>query len=220
MPPAPLIARLRAGDATLGGDDGASRLNGYDATDVASLAEGGSRTKAMNDSSRDSAAIERMRLARNLPTCENRTTWTPSAGPMIAPQPIRIHPRLRRRWQLIARLMGLRNAREILAVLEDIQTLLVRCGYHLELLRSERRWERNQAKRAYRHAALRHARRRRGRPVDGVNLAYHQLGLGLAAIWATHTGRAPTRHVPAVGDESRCSPFAKRSAEHLSNAAS
>jgi len=153
----------------------------------------------MNGASPYSATIERMRHWRNVPTFENRRTWTPI--PIAPPTPTRIHPRLRDVRRVLRRFLGLRNATEIHAALEDIQTLLIRCGYHLHLLRTERLWKRRDGKRAYRDPHLHHLKRQRGRPVDGVNLAYHQLGLGLAEIWFTYTGRRPGRCFDSIGDK-------------------
>ncbi len=142
----------------------------------------------MNHHSRYSATIEKMRVARNVPTTENRKTWTdrPTSPP---PPPTRIHPRLRPLRKVIRRDLGLRDATEIHAVLEDVQVLLVRCGFHLHLMRTERTLLRREARRAARDPRRASLRRGRGRPADGVNFAYHQLGLGLAVIWSAFTGR-------------------------------
>ena len=56
-----------------------------------------------------------------------------------------------------------------------------------------------EAQRAYRDARLQAFRRPRGRRADGVNFAYHQLGLGLAVIWFTVTGRRPTCRWDGIG---------------------
>jgi len=140
----------------------------------------------MNDTARYSAIIEQTRVARNVPTFENHETWTPIARD--APSPTRIHPRLRPLRRALWRHLSLHNATEIYAALEDIQVLLVRCGFHLHLLRTERKWKRLESRRAARVSGLA-SPRPRGRPADAVNFAYHQLGLGLAVIWFTFTGR-------------------------------
>jgi len=160
----------------------------------------------MNDTSPYSATIERMRIARNVPTAENRHTWTPAPAPNVPP-PIKIHPRLRQLRKAIRRFMGLRDVTEIQAVIEDIQVLLVRCGLHLQSLQAERQWRRAEAKRAWRNPHLQLLKRRRGRPTDGVNFAYHQLGLELAMIWFTFTGHRPTRRFDAIGDGGEIGPF-------------
>jgi len=162
----------------------------------------------MNVSSPYSATIERMGRARNVPTFENRSTWspTPLRGLPSPPAKLKLHPRVCRLQGGIKRLLGIDEPSEMNAILEHIQTLLVRCGYHLQLLRRERQWKTREAKRAYRHPRLREPRRRRGRPTDGVNLAYHQLGLGLAAIWAAYSGRRLTRRFDTVSERD-CGPF-------------
>jgi hypothetical protein len=71
----------------------------------------------MNVQSRHSATIERMRIARNVPTAENRQTWSPSPVPATAPDPIRIHPRLRRIAPQIATMLRLDEPTEIEAAL-------------------------------------------------------------------------------------------------------
>lgn len=140
----------------------------------------------MNDVARYSASIERMRIERNVRTYENRNTWI-AVAKSPAP-PTRIHPRLRTLRRVLRQHLGLRNAREIHAALEEVQVLLVRCDLHLRLSRADRRWRRRESRRAARAGAL-EARCGRGRRSDAVNFAYHQLGLGLAAIWFTFTGR-------------------------------
>ena len=148
----------------------------------------------MNDTARRSAIIEQMRIARNVPTFENRKTWTPIAKDP-PPPPTRIHPRLRPLRRVLWRHLGLHDAREICAALEDIQVLLVRCGLHLHLLRAERKWKRLESRGAAR-AGGPASPRPRGRPADAVNFAYHQLGLGLAIVWFSFTGR----HLPLGRD--------------------
>jgi hypothetical protein len=160
----------------------------------------------MNVQSRHSATIERMRIARNVPTAENRQTWSPSPVPATAPDPIRIHPRLRRIAPQIATMLRLDEPTEIEAALYDLQMLFVRCGYHLGLRRSARRWKKQDAALARRGSRIRHSKRGRGRPV-GANWAASQLGLGLATIWSEHGGRKPTRRFDAIGGSGECGPY-------------
>ena len=133
-----------------------------------------------------STTIERMRIERNVRTQENQTTWMPIHK--IPPPVIRIHPRLRSLRRVLRQHLGLHDAREIDAALEEVQVLLVRCGLHLRLLRAERYWRRRESNHATR-AGVAVSPRGRGRRPDAVNFANDQLGLGLAAIWFTFTGR-------------------------------
>jgi hypothetical protein len=104
-----------------------------------------------------------------------------------------IHPRLERQRPAIAAAMALDDPTEITAALEDIQTLLWRCGYHLRFLRTEQVMKRKQRSRRA---------KRRGRPVGSANWASRQFALGLAEIWRSHTGRPPTRrHDPHSGSD-------------------
>jgi integrase len=50
-----------------------------------------------------------MRIARNVPTAENRRTWSPAPVPATAPDPIRIHPRLLRIALQIATIFSYRG---------------------------------------------------------------------------------------------------------------
>lgn len=77
------------------------------------------------------------------------------------------------------------------AALEDIQTLLVRCGYHLRQQHFYQPLKRKRRSRPAGSGTL----PRRGRPKGAANWAGRQLALGLAEIWRTHTGRTPTRRI-------------------------
>ena len=63
-----------------------------------------------------------------------------------------IHPRLEARREPLARLLNLDDRTEASAALQELQTLLVRCGYHIAFALHER--------------ALYLSRRRRSRGVD------------------------------------------------------
>jgi len=166
----------------------------------------------MSTPSAYAATIERMRRERNVPTAENRRTWSPGPRPKASAEAIAIHPRLLRIEAQLAKALRLDDPVEIRAALYDLQTLLVRCGYHLDLLRVERRWRKQDAKLARRLRTM-PAKRGRGRPKDAVNFAFHQLGLGLATIWADFTGRRPGRRVYAIerrgesNPRGECGPF-------------
>jgi hypothetical protein len=161
----------------------------------------------MNVQSRHSATIERMRIARNVPTAENRRTWSPAPVPGPASDPIRIHPRLLRIAPQIATLLRVDDRTEIEAALVDLQTLFVRCGYHLGLRRSARQWKQQDAALARRGSLIGRSKRGRGRPVGAANWAAGQLGLGLATIWSEHGGRKPTRRFDAIGGSGECGPY-------------
>ncbi len=139
-----------------------------------------------------SAAIERMRMARNVPTPENRTAGSPGPEHEAAPEPV-IHPRLLGLKQQIAKLLRLDDPTEVLAALEDLQLLVDRCGYHFRgaFIAQMRKQERAK----HRVSAGLTPARRRGRPKGSANIAARQFGLGLAQIWQEHGGQRPTRRV-------------------------
>jgi hypothetical protein len=107
------------------------------------------------------------------------------------------HPRLQARRDTLGQLLELTDPTELAAALDDIQTLLHRCGYHLRYSAFNRALHvaRRRGSRAARHSG-----RGRGRPAGSANWATRQLGLGLATIWAEQCGRAPTRRYDAVGE--------------------
>jgi hypothetical protein len=145
----------------------------------------------MNVQARHSAAIERMHRARNVPTCENRKTWSPM--PHAGEQCIKVHPRLWRLRRAIRRQLGLRDVREILAVLDELRTLLVRCGYHVRWKHAQRAWKRQRSALPFNRFTNGGPNPARGRPRGSEDLALRQLGLGLAQLWLDLTGRQPGR---------------------------
>jgi hypothetical protein len=153
--------------------------------------------ETMNVPSPYSAIIERMRIERNVPTSENRKTWAPGPVREVPPTWVKIHKRVRRLRKACRMYMGLRNATEIRAVTEDVQTLLLRCLYHLRrerVVHEERRRQAAARRRAARSEATRPAR---GRPPGSAKLAALQLEQGVAQIWFEFTGRWPTRRFDA-----------------------
>lgn len=101
--------------------------------------------------------------------------------------------RLHKRSGLLSEVTGIDEPPELEALLQDIQTLLYRCGYHVRLTHLQR----------HSKVALPVARSqdtnailpRRGRPPGTANWASHQLALGLAMTWFEYTGRVPVRRV-------------------------
>lgn len=81
---------------------------------------------------------------------------------------------------------------ELSAALEDIQTLLNRCGYHLRFQHVEAKLKSERKTRRVPRAMV--TQRGRGRPKGSANWADRQFALGLAEVWRTHSGRQPTRH--------------------------
>jgi hypothetical protein len=107
----------------------------------------------------------------------------------------RIHPRLAQHRNAIATALNLDDSTEVEAAVEEIQTLLVRCGYHLRYQRSERLLQRKRRSTRSNRAPGSATPPRRGRPKGSANWAARQLALGLADIWHTHIGRTPTRRI-------------------------
>lgn len=118
-----------------------------------------------------------------------------------------IHPRLRSRAPRIAELLGIDDATELHAALDDLQTLLHRCGYHLDLLRFERGRHLNRRRNEQRLPHPARGPTPRGRRPGSANWAQRQLGLGLAQIYAEQSGRAPTRRYDSYGDGREHGPF-------------
>jgi len=117
-----------------------------------------------------------------------------------------IHPRLEARRESLARLLSLDDRTEVTAALREMQTLLVRCGYHIAFTLHERASylsRRRRSRGAHRTAST----GRRGRPPGSSNWASRQLGLGLANIWFAYTGRPPTRRVDGYGDGREYGPY-------------
>jgi hypothetical protein len=116
-----------------------------------------------------------------------------------------MHPRLALRQQAIAKHLGLDDPVEIDAALEDLETLLVRCGYHWRYTLQQR--AEYLARRRGSRTSSRSSERRRGRPRGSANWASRQLALGLAMIWAEQRGGAPTRRVDGYGDFVESGPY-------------
>ena len=86
------------------------------------------------------------------------------------------------------------DATELRGLLEEVETLLVRCSLHHRsaLWRKAIRHRRISRKRRSAEAPGRKA----GRPTGAKNFSAQQYGLGLAMIWFEHTGRPPSRYEP------------------------
>lgn len=116
------------------------------------------------------------------------------------------HPRLRRANASLAELLGLSDPTEYAAAIDEVQTLLIRCGYHVRAARDQRRWQAQRVA-VTRQDRLAPTKRRRGRPVGSANWAQRQLALGLATIWADHGGKRPTRRFDAIGERGAYGPY-------------
>jgi hypothetical protein len=132
-----------------------------------------------------------MCLQRNVPTFENRDTWSARLETWAPAEPTSIDPRLLAIEAEIGERLELDDPVELRALLEDLQTLCYRCGYHFRAALID--YIRKQDAPARRGASG----RRRGRPKGTVNFAARQFGLGAAQILLEHTGRRPTRRVCA-----------------------
>ena len=115
-----------------------------------------------------------------------------------------LHPRLLARRETLGQLLGLDDPTELAAALDDINTLLHRCGYHIAFAHDERLRHLHRRRGS---SAVGGARARRGRPRGSANWASRQLGLGLATIWFELTGKAPTRHFDAIGGTGEHGPY-------------
>ena len=115
-----------------------------------------------------------------------------------------LHPRLLARRETLGQLLGLDDPTELAAALDDINTLLHRCGYHVAFAHDERLRHLHRRRGS---SAVGGARARRGRPRGSANWASRQLGLGLATIWFELTGKAPTRRFDAIGDIGEHGPY-------------
>src|SRR4051812_45236985 len=115
-----------------------------------------------------SATIERMRLQRNVPTIENRDTWSPRFEPWAPVEPVSIDPALLAIEAEVGEILELDDPVELRALLEDFQTVCHRCGYHFRAALID--MVRKQEMPARRGASG----RRRGRPKGAANLAARQ----------------------------------------------
>jgi len=116
-----------------------------------------------------------------------------------------IHPRLRRHRDAIAQHLGLSDPAELDAALDDIATLLHRCGYHLRYSLAERAAHLARKRRS--RSTCRSTAQRKGRKAGSANWAARQLGLGLATIWFEQCGAAPTRRIDAYGSGKPHGPY-------------
>ena len=114
------------------------------------------------------------------------------------------HPRLLARREPLAQLLKLDDPTELAAALDDIHTLLYRCGYHVDAAHQDRTRHINKRRKS---RSIVSAPARRGRPSGSANWASRQLGLGLATIWSEQTGTPPTRRVDAYGDGREHGPY-------------
>lgn len=124
--------------------------------------------------------IERLQRPREFQRPDSRKSWASDTR----------QQRLRR---TLAETFGLDEAVEIDAVLDDVLTLLWRCGSHQRLQARQRTVR--QPPMLGNPVGPASVAVRRGRTKGAVNFAARQLGLGLAVIWAEQTGRRPTRGV-------------------------
>lgn len=113
-----------------------------------------------------------------------------------------VHPRLLARRDALGSSLGVDDPTELAAALDDIQTLLYRCGYHVAFAHDQR----------LQHLCRRRGSRapvrpHRGRPRSSANWVSRQLGLGLATIWFELTGKAPARRFDGIGDRGEHGPY-------------
>jgi hypothetical protein len=94
--------------------------------------------------------------------------------------------------ECVTRALGVDDPVEIMAVLQDIETLLARVGYHWRSALAQKAGRNRRSER--RSRALQPTPKRRGRPANTQNFATRQLGLGLALIWNEQTRRPPSRY--------------------------
>lgn len=118
-----------------------------------------------------------------------------------------VHPRLRAIASKLGTHLHLTDEVELHAALEDIQILLRRCGYHLDLARAERGWSLTKRRGGRRVHRAPGPPARRGRRPGSANWASRQLGLGLAMIWFEQTGRPPTRRFDGYGEQGEHGPY-------------
>ena len=86
------------------------------------------------------------------------------------------------------------DAAERKEILQQVQVLCDRCGYHHRLALLRRNWRHRRVIRQRRSA--RQPRRSTGRPLGAANFACRQYMLGLALIWCEQTTRRPSRYRP------------------------
>lgn len=118
-----------------------------------------------------------------------------------------VHPRLKARREQLGSLLNLDDPTEVTAALQELETLLVRCGYHVALARHDRASFLSKRRRSRRSPPTSIGAARRGRPPGSSNWANRQLGLGLATIWFQFTGQRATRRVDSYGDGREYGPY-------------
>ena len=157
----------------------------------------------MNIANRYSLVIKQMRQERRTRIPFGDRAPTRADLTTIAAEPITLDPRLEllKNDRRFAKLLRIDDPVEQDAVLEAMQTLITRCGYHQRSAQSQQGMINRRAVRNWR--AAQHPARRRGRPLGAQNFAARQFGLGLAMIWWEHTGRGPSGYERGRGDRSR-----------------
>lgn len=118
-----------------------------------------------------------------------------------------VHHRLEARRERLGQLLALDEPTEVTAALQDLETLLVRCGYHVAFALHDRASLLSQRRGSRREPSPSISTRPRGRPPGSANWATRQLGLGLATIWAEYTGTKPTRRFDGYGDAGARGPY-------------
>jgi len=110
--------------------------------------------------------------------------------PLAVPLDRRLEPLLSdRHFKTLFR--GL-DAAELRSLLEDVETLIFRCGLHHRSALLRNAWRNRRATR--RRRAVEAGGHKAGRPAGAANFAAQQYGLGLAMIWFEYTGRPPSRY--------------------------
>jgi hypothetical protein len=94
--------------------------------------------------------------------------------------------------ECVTRSLGVDDPVDTMAVLQEIEILLTRVGYHWRSALVQKAGRNRRSERWSR--ALQPSPKRRGRPANAQNFAARQLGLGLALIWSEQTRRPPSRY--------------------------
>ena len=157
----------------------------------------------MNNASPYSRVIEQMRRERRAPPSGFDGVSEPggiSSATALAAR----DPRLEQLGanERFLELMQTDDSTERAAVLEDLKTLVDRCGYHQDSANEQRAMIN---RRAVRNSRAAHGQARRcGRPRGARNFAGRQFGLGLATIWSELTGCPPSRYEPGRDSARGC----------------
>lgn len=154
----------------------------------------------MNCTNPYSPVIERMRRAR-LTGSSGAIALGGTSSPTA---PATLDPGLGQlgRKKRFLELLRTDDLTEVAAVLEDLQVLVNRCGYHRDSADEQRAIINRRAVRNSRAAQA--PARRRGRRLGAQNFAARQFGLGLAAIWSQLTCCPPSRYEPRAYDVRGC----------------